>query len=98
MLGLQNISKDNPHCSFTPELFDIIKGEIDSDNKAIFLVMEYLESDMASLIKYGPKTGFTEEHLLIIIYNTLCALKFLHSANVIHRDIKPSNILVNKEC
>ena len=60
--------------------------------------MEYLESDMSTLIKFGPKTGFTEEHLLVIIYNTLCALKLLHSANVTHRDIKPSNILVNKEC
>ena len=25
----------------------------------------------------------------------LCALKFIHSANVIHRDLKPANILVN---
>ena len=34
----------------------------------------------------------------MIIYNTLCAIKYLHSANVIHRDLKPSNILVNKLC
>ena len=34
----------------------------------------------------------------MIIYNFLCAIKYLHSANVIHRDLKPSNILVNKVC
>ena len=28
----------------------------------------------------------------------LCALKYIHSANVIHRDIKPSNILLNANC
>jgi serine/threonine protein kinase len=60
--------------------------------------MEYLESDLAELVKLGPKSGISELHLQMIIYNVLCAMKFLHSANVIHRDIKPSNILVNKLC
>ena len=39
-----------------------------------------------------------EEHILIIIYNVLCALHFLHSANVVHRDLKPANILINDCC
>ena len=60
--------------------------------------MEASETDMKSLIELGPKSGFNEEHLKIIIYNTLCSLKFLHSCNVVHRDIKPANILINKNC
>lgn len=28
----------------------------------------------------------------------LCAVKYLHSANVLHRDLKPANILVNEDC
>ena len=28
----------------------------------------------------------------------LCAVNFLHSANVVHRDLKPSNILITNEC
>jgi serine/threonine protein kinase len=73
--------------------------EINSeDAKNIFIVMEHAETDLKALIQLGPNSGFTEEHLKIILYNTLCALKFLHSANIIHRDVKPSNILINKNC
>lgn len=28
----------------------------------------------------------------------MCAVKYLHSANVIHRDLKPANVLVNEDC
>ena len=42
--------------------------------------------------------SFTEEHLITILYNMLCSVNFLHSANVIHRDLKPANILIDKDC
>ena len=28
----------------------------------------------------------------------LCALKFMHSGELLHRDIKPSNLLLNSDC
>jgi len=34
----------------------------------------------------------------IIMYNLLCAMNFLHTANVMHRDLKPANILIDDEC
>lgn len=35
---------------------------------------------------------------MILMYNALCALNFLHSANIVHRDIKPANLLLNSNC
>jgi mitogen-activated protein kinase 1/3 len=33
-----------------------------------------------------------------VVYNLFCAVRYLHSANVLHRDLKPANILVNEDC
>ena len=36
--------------------------------------------------------------MISILYNLLCTLNYVHTANIIHRDIKPANILVNIDC
>ena len=60
--------------------------------------MELEEMDLSKTIKKGYLTGIRGEYLKFILYNLLCAIKFMHSANVMHRDLKPSNILINGEC
>ncbi|KAJ4904973.1 Mitogen-activated protein kinase 10 [Raphanus sativus] len=37
-------------------------------------------------------------HYEFFLYQILCGLKYIHSANVLHRDLKPSNLLVNANC
>lgn len=40
----------------------------------------------------------SDDHCQYFIYQTLRALKAMHSANVLHRDLKPSNLLLNANC
>jgi len=63
----------------------------------ICFVMELLEQDVNLMLKNNTK-NFTEGHMIKIVYHTLCALAFVHEANVIHRDIKPANILISPNC
>ena len=42
--------------------------------------------------------NFSEDHYLVLVYNLLCSIKYLHSLNLLHRDIKPSNILIDSNC
>ena len=88
---------------FTPRLLDIViptKKCKDGKEKFedIFIIMEHYHQNLNCVFTRVKSNSFTEEHVITIMYNMLCAVKFLHSANVIHRDLKPSNILLTNQC
>ena len=58
--------------------------------------MEYAESDLKKIIK--SNINLEMQHTQHIIYNLLCAIKYLHESNVLHRDLKPANVLINEDC
>ena len=83
---------------FIPRLIDVVvpeneRAEFTLDN--IFIVMEYQISDLRNAIEKGLLSGISPKHVKLIFYNLLCAIKFMHSANVMHRDLKPGNILID---
>ncbi len=54
-----------------------------------------MDSDIAGFLKKGGE-GLKEDHYKYFIYQALCGLKYIHSANVVHRDLKTGNLLINK--
>lgn len=59
-------------------------------------ILELMECDLAAIIRSGQP--LTDAHFQSFIYQILCGLKYIHSANVLHRDLKPGNLLVNADC
>lgn len=55
-----------------------------------------MEADLHAIIRSGQP--LTDAHYQSFIYQILCGLKYIHSANVLHRDLKPGNLLVNADC
>ena len=66
--------------------------------ESIFLVMEYCEQDLASLID-NMQTPFSESQVKCIFTQLLHGLKYLHANFIVHRDLKVSNLLMtDKGC
>jgi mitogen-activated protein kinase 1/3 len=77
-------------------LLDVITpSNVDGFNE-LYLVFEYVETDLHKLISTPQYLSI--DHVRFLMYQLLCALKYMHSACVIHRDIKPANILINEDC
>ena len=81
----------------TVKILDIITSpNFETDH--IFIVMERVVSDLKKVLVSSSNISFDEEHALVLLYNSLCSLNYLHSANLMHRDIKPANLLVDGNC
>ena len=53
-----------------------------------------MEADLHAIIR--SQQPLSDAHFQSFIYQTLCGLKYIHSANVLHRDLKPQNLLIDK--
>ena len=81
---------------YVVELYDIIEPKNYETFDTLYVVLELAESDLKKVIKSAIHLQL--KHIQLVVYNLLCAVRYIHSANVLHRDLKPANILVNEDC
>jgi len=77
-------------------LLDILEPNDPLGFEELYVVFEYSQSDLKKLFKSPVHLQLV--HIQTLLYNILCGLKYIHSAEVLHRDIKPANILINEDC
>lgn len=77
-------------------LYDVCVPDDVANFTELYLVLELCDSDFKKLFKLPE--FLTESHIITLLFNTLCGLKYIHSAGIYHRDLKPANCLVNRDC
>jgi len=76
-------------------ILDIIKPPTINDFKEIYFIQELMQTDLHRVIR---TQHLTDDHCQYLTYQTLRALKSIHSADIVHRDLKPANLLLNANC
>ncbi|KZS93150.1 CMGC/MAPK protein kinase [Sistotremastrum niveocremeum HHB9708] len=76
-------------------ILDILKPSSMDSFKEIYFVQELMETDLHRVIK---SQHLSDDHCQYFIYQTLRALRSVHSADIVHRDLKPANLLLNANC
>ena len=69
-----------------------------TDEKAIYLVMEYIEgTELFDTISRAQTNILSEKMACDLMKKMLRALNHMHSYGVVHRDIKPENLIITPE-
>lgn len=79
-----------------PNLINVQEVVFGSTLKKVFVVMEYCENDVKSLLE-DRKLKFTHAHVKRMAKQLLSAVAYMHECWVMHRDLKTSNLLYSNQ-
>ncbi|KAE9462839.1 hypothetical protein C3L33_05259, partial [Rhododendron williamsianum] len=69
-----------------------------SEDEDAVLVLEFLPTDLASVIREGRKRGGIEVgEIKRWMVQILCGVDACHRSSIVHRDLKPANLLVSAD-
>ncbi|ESR59144.1 hypothetical protein CICLE_v10017752mg [Citrus x clementina] len=66
------------------------------EHEDVFIVFEYMESDLLKLMKERAGQNFSEDEVRNLCFQVFRGLHYMHRQGYFHRDLKPSNLLVSK--
>ena len=93
--GLREIQilKDCDHRNIV-RLQEVVVGEDTTRIENIFLVLEFLEHDLKSILEDMPQP-FLASEVKTLLLQLAGGVAYLHDRHVLHRDLKTSNLLLN---
>ncbi|XP_076888322.1 cyclin-dependent kinase B2-2-like [Bidens hawaiensis] len=89
------LSRD-PH---VVQLMDVKQGINKNGNTMLYLVFEYMETDLKKFIRSYRQTGENIPPKVVksLMYQLCQGVAFCHSHGILHRDLKPHNLLMDRK-
>ncbi|KAK4456008.1 kinase-like domain-containing protein [Podospora aff. communis PSN243] len=93
--GLREIQilKDCDHRNVV-KLQEVVVGDDTSKIESIFLVLEFVEHDLKSILEDMPEP-FLASEVKTLLLQLASGVSYLHDNWILHRDLKTSNLLLN---
>ncbi|KAG4931826.1 hypothetical protein AAZX31_17G248600 [Glycine max] len=90
---LRMLSRD-PH---VVRLMDVKQGQNKEGKTVLYLVFEYMDTDLKKFIRSFRQTGQTvpPQTIKSLMYQLCKGVAFCHGHGILHRDLKPHNLLMD---
>merc|ERR1719171_866289 len=86
-------SADAPKRAPHPNIIKLRNFHKAENDKDVYLVFDFMETDLHAVIRANILEAV---HKQFIVYQSLKALRYCHTSQLLHRDLKPSNLLLNE--